>query len=483
MALVDELLAVGSFLHEASKFPASYSATKSRQLPQLLDFCKSQSWSPGQATEALKVLGTQQQCWSEEEKTQLVEAIHLGMAADGSPEKGTSNVAVKYQDYTNLLYYLPEDVWAFLMDEKESDAHKIMKLTDVAKRLGLRLASELTWASWTALVYHMPGCKFGSHTPPEMHAAYVLTKQYGKSILASAQPWEGSLVERLSPRWQDFDPKFMDWRPAPLPSSLNPTAVIAMTSQIPCRTSKRGFKDCWSAPLVSASKTTRPVPSLGSSPSIFSMDLLRSLVQEIRGMPAQEPTALPGLQIFSSHQGLHSALPLPPCAPVTATAEPLPAPPAPVVPPADTPCPAPVVTSSNVNVQDPQPDVIDQAKLLDQEMSLAQGKQKNAEKPASEPAKEKIVAPKSRPSKKKPAAKRKAATKQASKKKAKTVKKTDGKAKDGKAKAERDKKHYKNLLTLGVPKKMLDKFKGGCAKCRRRQWCTRSCWFYRAVLH
>ena len=50
------------------------------------------------------------------------------------------------------------------------------------------------------------------------------------------------------------------------------------------------------------------------------------------------------------------------------------------------------------------------------------------------------------------------------------------------AKSAKDLEHYKNLVKMGVPKKMLQKFKDGCAKCRSRSFCTRSCWFYRGIL-
>lgn len=176
MALVDEISSVGGYLQEASKFPSSFEATKVRQLNLLIDFAKKDRWNPAQATDGIRVL-LSQSCWSEEEKNRLVEAIQCGMSAENTTDRLGGTNGIRYQDFTSLLFYLPQQVWEALFDDKESDVHKVMKLSEIAMRLGLRMASETTWAAWIALLYQMPGCKFGGQSSHEMHAAYVLTKQ------------------------------------------------------------------------------------------------------------------------------------------------------------------------------------------------------------------------------------------------------------------------------------------------------------------
>ena len=66
-------------------------------------------------------------------------------------------------------------------------------------------------------------------------------------------------------------------------------------------------------------------------------------------------------------------------------------------------------------------------------------------------------------------------------KKATTKAHTKGSSKADK-KALRDKQHYKNLLSLGVPLRLLSKRDQGCGKCRHRKWCTHSCWMERGIL-
>ena len=52
-------------------------------------------------------------------------------------------------------------------------------------------------------------------------------------------------------------------------------------------------------------------------------------------------------------------------------------------------------------------------------------------------------------------------------------------AKKGSSKASRDKQHYDKLLAAGIPAKLLRQRSSGCARCRNRKWCTRSCWILR----
>ena len=52
-------------------------------------------------------------------------------------------------------------------------------------------------------------------------------------------------------------------------------------------------------------------------------------------------------------------------------------------------------------------------------------------------------------------------------------------AKKGSSKASRDKQHYDKLLAAGIPAKLLRQRSNGCARCRSRKWCTRSCWMLR----
>ena len=49
----------------------------------------------------------------------------------------------------------------------------------------------------------------------------------------------------------------------------------------------------------------------------------------------------------------------------------------------------------------------------------------------------------------------------------------------GSSKASRDKQHYDKLLAAGIPAKLLRQRSSGCARCRNRKWCARSCWILR----
>ena len=107
----------------------------------------------------------------------------------------------------------------------------------------------------------------------------------------------GALPEKLPTRWQEFDPNILSWRPAPVPHAVKVAVVTALTQQIPCRASKKGYKDN----LMNYSSSTST--SLSESSKILSaMELLRCLAFEIKGLPGlMSPCrqALPGLEIFA----------------------------------------------------------------------------------------------------------------------------------------------------------------------------------------
>lgn len=111
----------------------------------------------------------------------------------------------------------------------------------------------------------------------------------------------------------------------------------------------------------------------------------------------------------------------------------------------------------------PQQSMLENANLLDQELQEAKDSACCPAKPKA-PKKE----TKAR-SKKQPAVK---------------VQKVCGKkqqpGKKSSTKESRDKEHYQNLLAAGVPlMKALRQKSSGCAGCRNRKWCTRSCWISR----
>lgn len=78
------------------------------------------------------------------------------------------------------------------------------------------------------------------------------------------------------------------------------------------------------------------------------------------------------------------------------------------------------------------------------------------------------------PKAKQPAAKKSVAPKPKATSKKKTVasKQVDKGSSATDTKALRDKKHQQQLLSLGVPKRLLSKRDQGCGKCRHRRWCT-----------
>ena len=110
----------------------------------------------------------------------------------------------------------------------------------------------------------------------------------------------------------------------------------------------------------------------------------------------------------------------------------------------------------------PQQSMLENANLLDQELQEAKDS-------ACCPAK--------------PKAPKKEAKKKSKKLPAAKVQKVCGKkqkpGKKSSTKASRDKEHYQNLLDAGVPLKALRQKTSGCARCRNRKWCTRSCWILR----
>ena len=117
------------------------------------------------------------------------------------------------------------------------------------------------------------------------------------------------------------------------------------------------------------------------------------------------------------------------------------------------------------------PDVLALATVLDKELEAAKLQDTVDQKPASKAvAKVKKTVPKA----KQPAAKKSVAPKPKATSKKKTVasKQVDKGSSATDTKALRDKKHQQQLLSLGVPRRLLSKRDQGCGKCRHRRWCT-----------
>ena len=137
---------------------------------------------------------------------------------------------------------------------------------------------------------------------------------------------------------------------------------------------------------------------------------------------------------------------------------------------------APMEEGSNA----PAPDALALASILDDELEAAKDHQEVPPKKETTIAeKVKKTMPKKKPAakvKKSPVPKAKSTPKKATTKAhAKASSKVD-------KKALKDKQHYKNLLSSGVPLRLLSKRDQGCGKCRHRKWCTHSCWRERGIL-
>lgn len=71
--------------------------------------------------------------------------------ADGEPCKNSKRVSL--QDYTNLVYFIPQDVWDVLMDDRRPTADCVLWLCNHCHKLGLVHPSERTFGVITRLAF------------------------------------------------------------------------------------------------------------------------------------------------------------------------------------------------------------------------------------------------------------------------------------------------------------------------------------------
>ena len=478
-------------------FPEKAASEKARQFEGLLDSFKQTDLEPGAATELLALL-EEQTVFGPDQVQSLAEAL-----ADTAPESSRDKPTCKsqkdrrpLQDYSYVFRYCTPDLWTALQDPGLRDFKKLDLLAAHCAKLGLRCPSEFTAqvVTWYFLLYgsdHVP-----LHDAVAVHQQYLSVKSALQRHGRAAQIATSMLphVKALPPNPSDLDPAwysrcFDKAAPAIAPFEdtdlrMNALGVPARGSNSWLRMQQRSaswapFQGTFPRPSAQTRRPTLLALTDGSS-EIPTSSGLRALpcpqasqpLALADSLPAMQPVAQPPAQVH------------------------LPSSPAEVAEPARNPKDDSVATTAAANASEVsagaetaqtssrrlrlsasnEGNVFSAAQDLQMAMTgkpvaslLQNAESKEQKQPQEEPALPKKVAQLRKKAQPKKVAKSKACAKKPSAK----IKKTKLAGPEFKPGSAEEVAHRK---TCGVPLALLNKFKKGCATCRERPFCTRSCW-------
>ena len=174
-----------------------------------------------------------------EEKASLMEALRSSSSGRGS----SSKKGLKYQDFRPMDCYLTARRWGRLLDQERNPELKLAELVDLMGSLGMRQASEPTFAKLTAL-YAL--CSEGVDQAKIMNKDSLdLLYQHVKKVFrdrVKGEPIEKIDELPLSPaEFRDKHPRtyaavFVDEEPVPSP--IRPLDLLAVCNHIALRDRK-----------------------------------------------------------------------------------------------------------------------------------------------------------------------------------------------------------------------------------------------------
>ena len=484
--VVSSLEAVGRYLETAGSFPG-FAQAKESHIAFLTSQFGRHTWSVTEGSEALELL-QRQVVWTDAERSALAMAVQNGLAARCA---AISRQAM--QDYTNVILYLPARIWEQLMNSDLTFQAKANLVGTFATSLGLRNPSESTSQMVTSLLLACPGGRDlelkRSLAPQQLYELFLLVKKELRSTVAAAPPSDGlPHVDKLPTNPEQMDARWLQHALGQEPVGRCPltlSQVAARAVTIPMRNTNRHLHESSSSHRRQQSQKLRSLVS--SSPALLSLlNGLQDVDEEEleipgfrlcgRAAPPQriEKTTV-ALEAPPQHAGSsaeHASVPkVPPATPASKALDPVL--PSQALVPVQT---SPVATCSAVSA----------AALLQEQWREAKECEKRDAAPQQEMSEqETAVAPKNKTQSKKPktAAKKQSKpqvnkTSHGTKSSAAKTKSSSAKTKtkDRRSRADRLKEDFQVRRAAGIPLKLLRNQEAGCARCRNRPWCTRSCW-------
>ena len=433
MAQVDTRLAAAQNFLVGLKSLPNYSDLRQQQYDKLLTLIRSKTLSFDQAAVCLpKIL---EDLWGEEFTLGLKQAVTDQICeGDGKPERS------RQQDYRALPCYLDKG-WFELLAQTSAKATALEHLVRLAKKLGLTKPSEPTYATLLALVFcHNEGEFLTDNQKWSLVQEFKaqMKKWFQQSCAVT------HFVETLPRDVREFPQEllrnaypggFVPWTPSPtwLEHVFQEARTFALRS---------------TNLVASRGRVGVAAPSMVSNAASEVVGLMSGLLSGalVHAAQRQNPGTvdLPGFRLTQ---------------------------------------PQPVAKASpQLALEDRKPDSHAAASgLAPPEMAPPENPAKMiaslqaglAEEKDEEPPKKSTTA-----SRKKPAAKvlqRPAAAKAVAKKEKKGQAKGSG-SKSGARMSPAETATARRSLFQKIPKAVQDRFRGGCATCRKRPWCTLSCW-------
>lgn len=435
MAQVDtRLQAAQNFLVGLKSLP-NYADLRQQQYDKLLTLIRSKTLSFDQAAVCLPKIS--EDLWGEEFTLGLKQAVTDQICeGDGKPERS------RQQDYRALPCYLDKG-WFELLAQASTKASALEHLVRLAKKLGLTKPSEPTYyATLLALVFcHKEGEFLTEHQKWSLVQEFKaqMKKWFQQSCAVT------HFVETLPRDVREFPQEllrnaypggFVPWTPSPtwLEHVFEEARTFALRSTNLVASRGRGGV---------------ATPSMASNPVSEALGLMSGLLSGalVNAVPRQNPGSvdLPGFRLTQ---------------------------------------PQPVAKASQQLALEDRKEVSDAAasgcvkppetKKPETPAAMIASLQAGlAEEKDEQPSKESDRLPRKKPSAN--GLKRPAAAKAVAKKEKKGQAKGSG-SKSGARMSPAEMATARRSLFQKIPKAVQDRFRGGCATCRKRPWCTLSCW-------
>ena len=447
-----------------------------------------------EGSEALELL-QRQVVWSDAERSSLAMAVQNGLAA-----RCASISRQAMQDYTNVILYLPARIWEQLMNADLTFQAKANLVGSLATSLGMKNPSESTSQMVTSLLLACPGGRElelkRSLTPQQLHELFLLVKKELRSTVAAAPPSDGlPHVDKLPTNPEQMDARWLQRALGQEPVGRCPltlSQVAARAVTIPMRNTNKHLHEWSSSHRRQQSHKLRSLVS--SSPALLSLlNGLQDVDEEELEIPGFRlcGRAAPPQRVEKSTVALEA-----PPQHAGSSAERASVPQVPHGTPASTALDPVLPSQALVPVQTSPGatcSAVSAAALLQEQWREAKECEKRDAAPQQEMSEqEPAVAPKNTNQSKKPKTEAKKQSKPQTCGKAKKVNKTSPgtkssapktnsssaktKTKDTRSRADRLREDFQVRRAAGIPLKLLRNQEAGCARCRNRPWCTRSCW-------
>ena len=270
--LVQYAEAVGNFLHSMEQF-SDFEQLRTIEVQRLVEKLEGKSFSFPEASvvaDALKKLPLMSS-----QKDALLSRLAGAVQATGNPAPVPARRGM--QDYTDLGHLLDEPTWHIVTNQAlGTDRRFDCVVTYLAAKLGLRCASEPTWAAVTALI--LLGDDHESMTPAQKHSSYKHMSSRGKAICESQGPVRRTWITKL-PSSPDLLPSdYRDVAAQVVACRVNQAQLNTLRNSIPCRVTHKSVRSDALA-LSSTCKPGGPAAPGGNVVANMMMQMMMQMFQ------------------------------------------------------------------------------------------------------------------------------------------------------------------------------------------------------------